>query len=169
MARDHARILVAIWGDPAWKALTSVQQLVYVALISSQDLSYCGVVPYIPARYLDLSSDMTERKFTSAVGGLEQGKFVIRDTRTAELLVRSYVRHDGVLKQPNVTKALVTALRKVHSEPLRDAIEAELVRLLAEQPDAKGWKGYGEADPEGFQNLMAKAYPNPSGNPSPNP
>ena len=169
MARDHARLLVSVWTDMAWKSLTSAQQHVYCALISSPDLSYCGVLPYIPARFKGLSSDMTERRFTQAVQGLAAANFVVVDTATAEILVRSYVRHDGLLKQPNVTKALVKAVQRVHSETIRSSIEVELVRLLAEQPTAAGWKGFAALDQDGFANLHAKAFPNPSPNPSPNP
>lgn len=157
MSRDHARVYLAIWDDPQWLALTSVQQIGYLALVSSRDLSYCGVAPLIPARYQDLSSDMTSRKFSAAIEGLESARFVVTDRSTAEVLVRSYVRHDGILKQPNVTKALVKALRLVHSDPLRAVVIDELARFYGERPGEKGWKGFADLDPEGFADIQAKA------------
>lgn len=166
MARDHARIGVDIWDDPEWTALTSLQQTVYLALISARGLSYCGVLPLIPARLARVARDLSVRKVTAALDALEAGRFLVIDHDTAEILVRSYVRHDGLLKQPNVTKALVSALRKVDSARIREAVKVELARLLAEQPDARGWGGYRAMDPEGFAELLARASGNPSGNPS---
>lgn len=165
MARDHARISLSIWDDPAWKSLTGVQQLVYIALVSSADLSYCGVAPLVPARYQGISSDMTARRFLSAVEGLEAANFVVTDRDTLEVLVRSYVRHDGILKMPNVTKAMVRALHKVHSPRLRDAITDELTRLYGEKSAAAGWRGYAALDPEGFAKVSAKGSTPPSPNP----
>lgn len=163
MARDHARVYLSIWADPDWTSLTSVQQLVYLALISSDDLSYCGVAPLIPARYQRISADMTPRKFMAAIDGLEARSFVVTDRDTVEVLVRSYVRHDGLIKLPNVTKAMVTALRRVHSQKIAEAVWAEIVRLYAEDPSAKGWKGFAEAFPEGWENLRANPSPKGSG------
>ena len=167
MARDHARIRVDIWAKDDWKLLTITQQLVYLALTTSPDLSYCGVLPLIPTRYVDLNTDMTERRFTSAISVLELRKYVVTDTASAELLVRSYIRHDGILKQPNVTKAMVTALKRVHSRKITRAIEAEIVRLMLDEPDAKGWRGFADVDPEGFTELMTKAHRKGSGKGSP--
>ena len=159
MARDHARLLLSIWSDPDWVTLTAAQQHAYLALVSSEDLSYCGVAPLIPARYQHISSDMTPRRFMAAVDGLEARSFVVTDRDTVEVLVRSYVRHDGLIKQPNVTKAMVTALRRVHSQRIAEAVWAEIARLYADDPGAKGWKGFAEAFPEGWGNLTANPSP----------
>ena len=167
MAGDHRRISLDIWDDNDWTSLTSAQQIAYLTLITSRDLSWCGVLPYLPARYALLAKDWTERKFIAAITGLEAGRFLIVDRTTAEILVRSYVRHDGLLKQPNVTKALVKAYERVHSEHLRGAIRVELARLLSETPDAKGWQGMAAASPELLDELHAMASPKGSGKGSP--
>lgn len=153
MARDHCRISLDIWDDDEWLALTSVQQLTYLSLISSPDLSWCGVLPYTPGRYARLSGDGNARRTSRAMADLEDGRFLVIDHDTAEVLVRSYVRHDGLLKQPNVTKALVSAYARVHSDVLRAAIRVELRRLYAEDPSRKGWQGMRTADPELFREV----------------
>jgi len=168
MARDHARILLSIWDDPDWLALNSVQHDVYWAIASGRDLSYCGVAPLIPARYQHIASDMNPRRFMSAVDVLEARRFVVTDRATAEVLIRSYVRHDGILKLPNVTKALVTAMKRVHSGLIQEAMTEELVRLYIENPTEKGWHGFADADPEGFAILKAKCSPKGSGKGSAN-
>lgn len=165
MARDHARLLVSIWSDDEWIALTTVQQMTYLSLLSSPDLSWCGVAPMLPQRIVRLASDLTERKVRNALDTLEARRFLVIDQGTAEIAVRSYVRHDGILKQPNVTKALVKALQRVHSPTLSDAIRGELARELMENPDAKGWAAIRSESPELFAELQSKGRANPSGTP----
>lgn len=144
MARDHARILLSIWDDSDFVSLSSVQQRTYLALISSRDLSYCGVHPLIPVR-LCSASDMAERKVSAAIDALEAKKFLIVDRDTAEVCIRTYVRHDGILKMPNVVRAMNKAWSKVHSATIRKAIRRELGVALA------------DAYPEGIGQAMCKA------------
>ena len=165
MARDHARLLVSIWTDDDWTVLDSCTQVTYLSLISSPDLSWCGVAPLLPKRLARHSADLSERKVRSSLARLEESKHLIIDRDTAEILVRTYVRHDGILKQPNVTKALVRALDRVHSDALREAVKVELSRLLTDEPDLKGWPTVQSIAPELFAELHAKGSRNPSGNP----
>lgn len=169
MARDHARIAVRIWSDPDFIALKPDAQLAYLMLVSNPDLSWCGVADYVPARFVKLSDGMTPRRFEAAVDVLRARRFVLTDDRTAEVLVRSYVRHDGLLKQPNVAKAMVRAVARTHSATLRDAVVDELVRAKGDDPAAKGWVGVESEDPELYAHICLAANLNPSGNPSSNP
>jgi hypothetical protein len=166
MARDHARLLVTIWDDADFVSRTTDAQSVYFSLISSRDLSWCGVAPLLPQRLVRNAANLTERKVRSAMAELANARFLILDHETAEVLVRSYVRHDGILKQPNVTKALARALDRVHSDRLRDAVKVELARLLVDQPDHKGWDVIRSGWPDLFAELLAKGQPNPSATPS---
>lgn len=166
MARDHARLLVTIWDDADFIAHTTAAQSVYFSLIASRDLSWCGVAPLLPQRLIRNASDLTERKVRSAMAELAATRFLVIDHKTAEVLVRSYVRHDGILKQPNVTKALVRALDRVHSDDLRAAVKVELARLLVDDPDHKGWDTIRSGWPDLFAELHAKGKPNPSAIPS---
>ena len=163
MARDHARLLVSIWTDSDWTALSSREQVLYLAMTSSPDLSWCGVLPLTPARLSALSKDMTEPKVRASILVLERARFILIDAHTAEILVRTYVRHDGILKQPNVTKAMIRALGKVHSPALADAVKDELARELRENADAKGWASVHVGFPELFEELLARGKANPSG------
>lgn len=150
MARDHARVKVSIWNDPDFRALSSADQHGYLALFSQAALSYCGVIDYIPGRLAQLASDLTPTKVKAAVRGLERAKFIVVDRETAELLVRSYVRHDGVLERVNMGKAVGAAVERVTSNTIRDAIAVEMGRLMAEQPGLAGWIGLKEASPMAF-------------------
>lgn len=147
MARDHARIYTAIWSDPDFLALKVAEQHAYFVLVTSIGLSRCGVVTYVPARFDHLASDLTEQKLRKAVAGLRTSRFAIVDDRTQELLVRSYVRHDGVLDRLNMGKATGTAFEAVVSDDIRDAIGVELARHMKEKPDLQGWEGLAATSP----------------------
>lgn len=156
MARDHARLLVSIWGDSDFTALKSSSQLAYFALISSRDLSWCGVAPYLPRRLSGIASDFSERKAREGFAELEARRFAVVDRSTDELLVRSYVRHDGILKQPNVTKAMVKAIDRVHSTALVGVIYDELARLREAEPTLNGWNAMGLVYPEHLAEVDAR-------------
>lgn len=146
MARDHARIKVDIW-DGDFTALRTTEQHAYFLLASNRGLSRCGVLDYIPSRFLDLAADLTTSRFKAAVTGLRAKRFVVIDDHTQELLVRSYVRHDGVLDRLNMGKATGTAFEAVVSDLIRHAIGDELARLMREKPDLEGWKGLAMTSP----------------------
>ena len=147
MARDHARIKTSIWDDPDFLELKVAEQHVYLALASSKGLSRCGVIDYIPSRFDHLAADLTAAKFTKAATGLRAARFVVLDERTQELLLRSYVRHDGVLDRLNMGKATGSAFEAVVSREIRKAIGDELARLMKERPDLPGWQGLAATSP----------------------
>jgi hypothetical protein len=147
MARDHARIHTAIWEDPDFLALKVAEQHAYFMLVSNLGLSRCGVITYIPARFEHLAADLTAARLRKAIDGLRSSRFAIIDPRTQEILVRSYVRHDGVLDRVNMGKATGTAFEAVVSADLRSAIGVELARHMKEKPDLLGWTGLAETSP----------------------
>ncbi len=161
MARRHARVLVTIWDDPDWTALDPTQQVTYVALLSSADLSWCGVNPLLPQRLVPLSRGLTERKVRTALQVLTQRRFLVTDYSTAEVAVRTFVRHDGVLAQPNVAKAMCRAVSQVRSDVIRDSVLTELARELIDDPDARGWHAIKSSYPALFTEITTKALGNP--------
>jgi hypothetical protein len=158
MARKHARLLLRIWDDPDWLRLSSAHQTTYLALLGSVDLSWCGVAPLLPQRLVGKSADLVnERKVKTLLDGLqaEPGRFLVIDDSTAEVLVRTYVRHDEIMRQPNVAKAMVRAIAKVHSGRLVKAIEGELRRMYRDNPDLNGWDAVEYEDAELFEKVSA--------------
>lgn len=147
MARDHARIKTRIWSDPDFLALKVAEQHAYFLLVSNPGLSRCGVMAYIPGRFDHLAADLTPAKFRGAVAGLRASRFVLIDERTQEMLLRSYVRHDGVLDRVNMGKATGTAFEAVVSHDIRRAIGDELARLMKDDPDLPGWVGLAATSP----------------------
>ena len=168
MARDHARIIVSIWGDDDFRALRAPQQHAFFVLLSQPRLSYCGVVDYLPGRFAALSKGMTAASVETIIEGLEKARYVVVDADTQELLVRSFVRHDGLLQSPNVTKAMVKDYGQIISPRIRAAVLNELQRTHKDDPDLAGWKPIRDKFPTLWE-AITNPSPDPYENPSPNP
>ena len=100
MARDHARIRLDIWADEDWRDLPSLPQWLYLHLLSSPSLSFCGVTDWRPARIAALALDLQASDVEYAASWLEDGRFILADRETEEVLVRSFIKHDGLVKSP---------------------------------------------------------------------
>jgi hypothetical protein len=148
MARDHSRVKISIWDNGDFTALPVNEQHAYFTLMTHKSLTRCGVTMNIPSHFEDLAADLTPAKFRAAIKGLRTARFIVIDDRTHELLVRSYVRHDGVLDRENMGKAVGTAFESVISKRIKKAIGVELARFMAERPDLPGWKGLAVTSPK---------------------
>jgi hypothetical protein len=153
VARDHGRVKTSIWEDPDFVAMCVAEQHAYIALRPNKGLSRCGVIDFIPSRFEHLARDLSPAKFTRAIAGLRKARFVVLDERTQELLLRSHVRHDGVLDRANMGKATGSAFEAVVSKVIKQAIGDELARLMKERPDLPGWEGLAVTSP--IAHLMA--------------
>lgn len=129
MARSHARLLLTVWADPDWRALPMAAQWLYEALISQPTITWAGVLPLQPRRWRGLAADVDAATIEVALKALAAHRFVVVDEDTEELLVRSFVRHDGVARQPNVLKAALREAQTVQSLAIRRVLAAELRRL----------------------------------------
>lgn len=158
MAREYARYLVSNHDDSDWFAMTCVQHDCYMALTSSPDLSWAGVVPLVPARFARISADLTERRVVRTWAELEALNKIIIDESTGEILVRTFLRHDNVLAKPNIAKAFCRAFDLVKSDIIRRAITAEVARLYDEHSEEWGgtWDAIAERLPELFEAAIGK-------------
>lgn len=163
MARDHARIQLAVWADPEWRQLDLAAQHAYWTLLTQPRLSYCGLLDYFPSRLASLTNGVTESKVKAAVRTLERQRFVVVDRATHELLIRTYVRHDGVLDRVNMGKAAARAVDNIVSATIREAVTTELARILKARPGLAGWAGFAEISPKAMAmtSAMASAMPLP--------
>lgn len=132
MARDHARIDVHIWADEDWKALSPLAKLLYLQLISQPRLSYAGLLDLAVKRWARAHPDMSISELRAALSELDNARFVVVDQDTEEVLVRTYIRNDGLYKQPQVLAAAVRVAFDIESTILRTALAAELRRLPVE-------------------------------------
>lgn len=183
-AGRHARIFAAIWRDKDFRMLGADAKLLYLALCTAEKLTYCGSLDSTPKQLAAVianeNGDYTPARTRKALGVLVPAEFVVLDELTDEMAVRSFMRHDQVLKSPNVTKAAMKALRAVVSDRVRDCLDEELRRIRREVPDAKGWVIVASDFPEIFTRITGnpsrkgspkgsgKGSPKDSGNSSPN-
>ena len=142
MPRSHGRIMAAIWNDPDFLALAEGPQRLYMFLLSQPDLSHAGLVPLRIGRWAKKVAGGTRATIESHITALSEARFVVADEDTEELLVRTFVRNDGVYKQPKVMLRMREDARQIESPTLRAAFRAELDRLplseLSNEPPRTG-------------------------------
>ncbi|HEY8700943.1 MAG TPA: hypothetical protein VIM08_08270 [Arthrobacter sp.] len=141
MARDRANINTNIWTDQDWRNLPGSQQLLYLLLTSHPTLSYAGVVDWREARLAAMTADATPESIRDAAEGLQAERFVFIDDETEEILVRSFLRHDGLLKQPKLSISMVNAYGAIASPRVREVVTFELQKLHKEHGE---WAAFGQ-------------------------
>ncbi|MFI9463827.1 hypothetical protein [Streptomyces xiamenensis] len=129
MARGHARIASTIWEDADFLALTTDQQHLYLFLLGQPNLSHAGVLPLTYRRWARKASGLAARDLEDRMGALHTARFVVADEDTEEVLIRTFVRNDGVWKQPRMMGAMVAAAAEIESRALRAALLVEVLRI----------------------------------------
>lgn len=140
MARDRASIRVDMWADGDFRRLSVFAQWLYMALLSHPTLSYAGVADWRPGRIAAFSQTAEVVDVEEAADELMRGRFILADTDTEEVLVRSFVKHDGLLKQPKLTVSMCNAFAAVASSSIREVIAFELQKLHDRDPSLNAWK-----------------------------
>lgn len=136
--KDHAEINLAIWGDDDWLDLTPPAQHLYFVLWTSAQLSYCGTGEWHPGRIAALAKGWTAQSVELAGVELSTELFLIVDTDTEEFLLRSWVKHDGIWKKPNMAVSMANARSALASRTLRGVIVHEVQKVKARNmADAK--------------------------------
>lgn len=173
MAGDHARIRRDIWADEDFRELTSPAQWLYLHLITSPSLTFVGVCDWRPARIAAHSAELTPWDVEVFAAELERGHYIVVDRRSEEVLIRSWIKHDGLMHSPNMVKALVKAHSLTSSNVLRAVVIGQLQRLRIQDPDLRGWDVLDDLDDkrsmtpdEAFAALPANPSVNPSADPS---
>lgn len=133
MPRRAALIKVDIWQDPEFRSLPGGAQLLYMTVLSQPDLGFAGVLPYRPNRWAQLASDGTSLHVRRDTGRLAKARFVVVDESTQELFIRTYLRHDHVLKSPNLTICACKQFdEQIESPLIRAAWLVELARAVTD-------------------------------------
>lgn len=126
MARSYAPIYTSIWHDPEFTRRSALAQRVYLLAFSQPDISYCGVVSYTARRWAGLAPDTTPKAIDKAVHELADAGFLTLDPDTEEMWIRSFVKYNGVLDQPQLKKAMQREFRDIHSPQIRAAFRVSL-------------------------------------------
>lgn len=133
MARGHAQLFLSAWADDDWLDLSPDCKAVYTLVLSQHDLNHAGVIPLRPDRWAEMLSGrrrtVTEADVQLALEELEEERFVVLDRKMGDLLVRTFIRNDGIWRQPNLFIAAARAVKATPSKVLRAALRSELERL----------------------------------------
>lgn len=140
MARDHARIKVDIWGDDDWLDLSTDAQMLYFTLYTSPGLTLCGAGDWHPGKLCNRSSDWTRERLNSAAVELSRNLFLIIDADTEEYLIRSWIKHDGLWRTPNMAVSVANARAELASRMLRGVVVFEVSKLRDAEPDSSSWE-----------------------------
>ena len=152
MPRSEARIFTSIWKDGDFLSLSPAAQRLYMFLVSQPELTYAGTMPLRPARWVpkaagldlaDVERDLKELEGSayppanpagnSPGNGPLHRPFVITDSDTGEIFVRSLLRRDSAWKQPNLLKQAMDASEEIESPRILAALLTEVRRLPVEE------------------------------------
>lgn len=129
MARTHARIWVSIWDDPDFQELSVAGQRLYMLLLSQDSLNNSGRILLTPKRWAAGCKATSATDVLKALRELDAHRFVAVDEDTEEVLIRSFIRGDGILKQPQMMKSALREALTVKSPRLRAVLASELRKL----------------------------------------
>lgn len=140
MARDRASIRIDMWGDDDWRSLSQGAQHLYMLLLSHPTLSYAGVADWKPGRLAAMTHGQNADSVRADAAELERKLFIVLDDATEEVLVRSFVKHDGLMKQPKLVVSMTTAFAAVASQKIRSVIAFEVQKLRERDPGMRAWE-----------------------------
>jgi hypothetical protein len=132
MARSRGMVTTAIWVDRDFVETSPAAKLVYLMLLSQPDVNQLGVLSLATSRWA-ACLNAPEPMVRDALAELELARFVVVDEPVQQILVRSFMRNDGVWRQPNVMRAALAALPIVVSSKIAGALLDEIARIEAEE------------------------------------
>lgn len=140
MAREHAQIRLDIWNDDDFRDLTGNAQHLYFMLMTAPTLSYCGVADWRPGRFAALVNDWSSDTVLEAARELRTNLFIVTDDDSEEVLIRSFVKYDGIMRNQKMATAMATAAAGVASKTIRGVIVHTLQKMYAAEPEMSGFK-----------------------------
>lgn len=129
MARSHGRILSSILLDPDFRTLSESAQRLYLILLAQPDLNTAGVLSINYRRWARVCSATAVEHIVAVAHELDDRRYVLLDEETEEAFVRSLIRNDGIVKQPQMLKNALRLALQVESQRLRREVATELRRL----------------------------------------
>lgn len=140
MARDRAAIRIDMWSDGDWRDLPLGEQHLYMLLISHPKLSYAGVTEWHPGKLAAMTNGVNADHIVAAAAVLESQGFIVVEPSTDEVLVRSFIKHDGLMKQPRLVVSMTNAYAAVASRRIQMVIAHEVQKLRDREPDLRAWE-----------------------------
>ena len=169
MARDHARVNIDIWTDDDWRDLTHDGQWLYLNLVTGRSLSFAGMADWRPARIAALTRDLEAADVERFAIELIDERFILPDPDTEEVLIRSFVKWDGLMRTPNIAKAMARDHGHAGSSILRSVFVDQMCKFHEKEPGLSGWNHAGdllERRRMTFEEGVTELFGEPSNQPS---
>lgn len=136
-------------------------KMVYTRLLCDDALNHAGVLPLRVALWVD-QCEMPDTDIYEALRELEEKRYAYTDYKTHQVLVRTFIRNDGVADIPNVLHSACRAALTLRSEKLRRVLAGELRKLAPQPPDKiheQSGKRYVYPDPHGTADKIDPGPP----------
>lgn len=140
--RDHERTGLDLWGEDSFLDLTPPAQHLFFVLKTNPQLSYCGAGEWHPGRIAARSRGWTADEVVLAAVELTHSPdiYLIVDEDCEEYLLRSWIKHDGLWKQPNMTVSMANDRAALASRTLRGIVVHEVRKIAAANPGVSSWE-----------------------------
>lgn len=145
-----------MWGDDNFRQLTPGDQHLLFVVTASPSISHCGVADWRPGRIAALAAGWTAAAVRDTAADLIERLYLVVDESTEEVLVRSFIRDEELMRQPKMAVAVARAHDSVASAVLRGVIVHELRWIKEESPELACWASTKVAE------TLAKASVDPS-------
>lgn len=119
MARSYARIDVQRFHDDDWRALTLPQKAVFDMMLTHPKLSLCGALDLKYGSLVKYAPELNVDALSGILDALMEARYIAVDWDTDEAVIRTFVRHDGVLQNQNLGRGMWSAWVAVESDELR--------------------------------------------------
>lgn len=137
--RKHTRVFLDIWGDDDWLELPADAQLLYLTLYTSPGRTYCGAHEWHVGKICQKAGDWTPDRVIAAAEVLSERLFLVIDETTDECLLRSWIKHDGLWRTPNMAVTVANARADLASKKLRGVVVHEVAKLKNADPGSTSW------------------------------
>ena len=135
MARSFGLVPTSLWGDQAFRSLTSDAQWLYLALLSQSQLNPGGFIPTLPGRWSRFAgAGMSPERVEMALAELEAAGWAYTDNVALDTFVSGYFEAEKIARQPRRLIGAMTAIEAVDSDKLRAIASAELSALVSTAP-----------------------------------
>jgi len=161
MARSHAIVHSSILeSDLSERSIGA--QLLYRQLLERPERGTLGVISYRPASWCKYLPGLDRADVEALVDELEDHDFLVVDRDELELIHRTHMHHDGVLKQPQVLMAAAKARTAVESVKIGAAIDDQIPPALRDRWPTAIAKGEREVVRGWMKDCDAASYKAPN-------
>lgn len=151
MARHYGKMSCEIWRNDDYLALSINAMFVYQMLVEQPEVTSAGTLAITLKRWTNHFTGRVD--VVAAIKELAEveAQFVVVDWDTEELLIRTFVKHDGGATNDNRVKAMKECAKAIRSAEIVTAIALELDKLGIQHDLPKSTRRPFEAHSKGVE------------------